>query len=321
MERHEALKTFLDVLFQTEDLNSWTGHKNHRGFVVTLRFTTKEAMLDQRDQGNTIAYKRKTPYQIKRDSAKLELFCKRKHIASPNDDHDIENARIDSCDDENLSEPGPSISPVSIKSEIQIECSSSRTDGDELLPISSSSPVNPHRSAIIQEDEISAEIHSQPPETQSSFVMQSPVDDNLNGACNGYCGLDSISLPSVQEITHHDLTDSELCSICDAIAPHGTVLQTCESCKSKLCGHCALTQTFKHDATCNLLRPDPPDPPDNPASPPEAEPLPIEARPRIDPLQGMTFGDRRTELFFQAIRACTYAEMPDMNELFGPEHA
>ena len=321
MERHEALNTFLDVLFQTEDLNSWTGHKNHRGTVLTLRFRPKEAMLDQRDQGNTISYKRKTPYQIKRDFSKLELFRKRKRCASPDDIESIENARSESCDDDILSEPGPFISPVLIKSNNHEECSSSRTNGEESQPICVSSPVNPQHSSIIQDNDATAVIHSQPPEPQMSPDISMP-QDILNDACDSY-GLDTFSLPVDLENTISDLNDTVLCNICDASAPQGTVMQTCESCDAKLCGHCALSKAFKHDDRCNLIKLNPPDPPDNQTVPPEAkttENMPTEARPRINPQQGAS-GDRRLQLFLQAIRACHISEMPDLDELFGTKDA
>ena len=38
MDRHIALKLLLETCFEHMDLNTWTGHENKRGFVLTMRF-------------------------------------------------------------------------------------------------------------------------------------------------------------------------------------------------------------------------------------------------------------------------------------------
>ena len=90
MDRHIALKLLLETCFEHMDLNTWTGHENKRGFVLTMRFSNKGAILDLDPSGNSVenvvAYKRKTPYQLRRDQVRLNKLNTRQHKRRRTDD-------------------------------------------------------------------------------------------------------------------------------------------------------------------------------------------------------------------------------------------
>ena len=112
MDRHIALKLLLETCFEHMDLNTWTGHENKRGFVLTMRFSNKGAILDLDPSGNSVenvvAYKRKTPYQLRRDQVRLNKLNTRQHKRRRTDDeshsyqHDQETLRNNSNSESDL---------------------------------------------------------------------------------------------------------------------------------------------------------------------------------------------------------------------------
>ena len=79
MEHHTTLNEELNNSCETSKLTSWTKHVNHKGTVYTIRFLGKEAILDPKDQVNsieatTVKYKPKSQYHITRDHSRMKKF-------------------------------------------------------------------------------------------------------------------------------------------------------------------------------------------------------------------------------------------------------
>ena len=83
MDKHKIVKQLLDTLFEEKNVRLWTVHDNGYGTIFTLRFANMEnsATINPPEK-NTITYKPKSPYQVRRDRERLENHRQRVNTRS-----------------------------------------------------------------------------------------------------------------------------------------------------------------------------------------------------------------------------------------------
>ena len=289
MDKCTALMSHLDCLKEICDVGTWNSHGNDIGVVCTIRFKYKEAILkDSTSDGFSnqnkkpemhIAYKKKTPYQMNRDSEKLQKLRKRNR-----NNKIIEFNRCEVVEVENyfLRDPSICLSPEPVMPTVVLESSTPLRMAEEYQAISQCLSPEPVTPAVLlesstplcmtEEYQALCSIHEHndleleslsvsTTEVSTPILIKTPSvgcepDLNTDNASFLAPVSDEYSVDKLDTFSLPDSTDGSsfsnelICCICNATPPSRTTLQTCDTCDNLLCEHCALTQPFPHDSEC-----------------------------------------------------------------------
>ena len=263
-----SIKHLLNNLCETMMLKSWTVHTNPRSTVCTLRFFETGAILEYdnpttsiRNSQNTAAYKRKSRYQMNRDHSRIETHKKRSTETSTENNTEI--AR--SGESFSIQHSIPDSPEVVQTNSMNFHCMSPIISMDE---VQSTGTMNTEET-IEQKpshSENNIELYATPeqlgseeiPSSESDVYVESPpetIDVPLSpvapSCVDCVAELDVFSDIS-RKSSEADIDIDPPCSVCEAVAPFHTKMQTCSECDYSICGACVLSSSA-HLPTCKKV--------------------------------------------------------------------